>query len=316
MVIHYGVRPWLCMDRFAGAHRRCDKAHGRGCFPVRCDNAGMSPEPQSTSLQLLAIETSTDRMSVAVGDGGALGQAIAHDGPGAAQSSATLLPVIADLLARRGWTLAELDAIVFARGPGSFTGLRTACAIAQGLAYGVQGQGRLGGMPVLPVDTLLALAEEARWQREQAGETPPQTIVAMLDARMGELYVAVYAANPSDVEVVPLQAACLCAPGDLSEFLRGISGASEAGVLLAGNVFDVYAEALADVAGERQPALPTARALLRLAPGLLAGGHAVAPHDAMPLYVRDKVARTTDERERLRLAQLAGEDAPAVAPQA
>jgi tRNA threonylcarbamoyladenosine biosynthesis protein TsaB len=276
----------------------------------------MSANAASTPLRLLAIETSTDRLSVAVGDGGSHGETLAHDGPGAAQSSATLLPVVADLMARRGWALPELDAIVFARGPGSFTGLRTACAVAQGLAYGVQGRGRVGGIPVLPVDTLLALAEEARWQRAQSGEAPAQTIVAMLDARMGELYVAVYAANLSGVAAEPLHAARLCAPGDLAAFLREIPGASHADVLLTGNVFEIYSEALAEVPGVRQAALPTALALLRLAPALLANGHAVSAHDAMPLYVRDKVARTTDERERLRLAQLAGEVLPTAAPQA
>jgi tRNA threonylcarbamoyladenosine biosynthesis protein TsaB len=274
----------------------------------------MSADAPFTPLRLLAIETSTDRLSVAVGDGRAPGQTLAHDGPGAAQSSATLLPVVGDLMARRGWALPELDAIVFARGPGSFTGLRTACAIAQGLAYGVQGQGRVGGIPVLPVDTLLALAEQARWQRAQSGQAPVRTIVSMLDARMGEMYVAVHAVNPSGVDPEPLHAARLCAPGDLAAFLRAIPGALGEEVLLAGNVFESYGEALAEVPGVRQAALPTALALLRLAPALLARGQAVAAHDAMPLYVRDKVARTTDERERLRLAQLAGDVASALAP--
>lgn len=270
-----------------------------------------APESASAAapLRLLAIETSTDRLSVAVGHGAHGGDTLAHGGPGAAQSSATLLPVVGDVLARRGWALAELDAIVFARGPGSFTGLRTACAIAQGLAYGAQNPARPAGIPVLPVDTLLALAEEARWQREAAGKAPANTIVALIDARMGEMYMAVYAANDGGVVTEPLQAPGLCAPSELADFLRGVPGAMADGVLLAGNVFEVYAVELADVAGERQAALPTAQALLRLAPGLLAAGHAVAAHEAMPLYVRDKVAKTTDEREQLRLAQLAAVEA-------
>ena len=75
--------------------------------------------------------------------------------------------------------------------------------------------------------------------------------------------------------------------------------------LLAGNVFVPYREALAGLPGQRQAAWPTATALLRLAPALLEQGFAVSAHEAMPLYVRDKVAKTTDERERLRLAQMA-----------
>lgn len=278
----------------------------------------MSSDSTATAspLRLLAIETSTDRLSVAVGDGGAPDGQLAHEGPGAAQSSATLLPVVAGLMARRGWALAELDAIVFACGPGSFTGLRTACAIAQGLAYGTQGQGRLGGVPVLPVDTLLALAEEARWLRVQAGGVPPAMIVAMLDARMGELYVAVYAVGPDGVVPQAVRPPCLCAPGDLRALLDEVPGASGEGVVWAGNVFEAYGEALADGVGERQPALPTAHALLRLAPVLLAAGRAVRAHEAMPLYVRDKVARTTDEREQLRRVQVAHEAAVGAAPRA
>ncbi|MEX1165749.1 MAG: tRNA (adenosine(37)-N6)-threonylcarbamoyltransferase complex dimerization subunit type 1 TsaB [Hydrogenophaga sp.] len=263
------------------------------------------PASAASPWRLLAIETSTDRLSVAVGHGANDGNAVIHDGPGAAQSSATLLPVVSDALARRGWALAELDAIVFARGPGSFTGLRTACAIAQGLAYGAQNLARPGGIPVLPVDTLLALAEEARWQREAAGKAPARCLVALLDARMGEMYVAVYAVDQQGLVNEPLQAPVVCAPSELAALLRAVAAATAEGLVLAGNVFEVYAAELADVPGERQVALPTAQALLRLAPGLLAAGLAVAAHEAMPLYVRDKVAKTTDEREQLRLAQMA-----------
>lgn len=263
-----------------------------------------APAPATTPLRLLAIETSTDRLSVAVGAGAGDLETLAHDGPGAAQSSATLLPVVGDLLQRRGWALADLNAVVFARGPGSFTGLRTACAIAQGLAYGAQGHDRPAGIPVLPVDTLLALAEEARWQREQTAKAPAKAIAALLDARMGEMYVAVYAADSHGVVAEPLLAPRLCAPADLADFLRAVPATDAPDLMLAGNVFDVYREALADVAGERLQALPTAQALLRLAPAMLAAGRAVAAHEAMPLYVRDKVARTTDEREELRLAQV------------
>ncbi len=269
--------------------------------------ADNSPMPAAT-LQLLAIETSTDTLSVAVGRGAPGSVTEEHTGPGAAQASATLLPTVQALLARAALPLHTLDAIVFARGPGSFTGLRTACAVAQGLAYGAQGAGRTGGVPLLPVDTLLALAETARQQRAQAGLGVPRVIAALLDARMGEMYLALYVCGADGIDPTPLQPPRLCAPADLGEHLRrslpeGLS--LEAGdCLLAGNVFTAYGAQFSELPGEREPALPSAAALLRLAPGLLASGAAVAAQDALPLYVRDKVAQTTAERERLRLQHI------------
>ena len=269
------------------------------------DNLAMTSNLPShpAPLRLLALDTSTDRMSVAVGDGVPGGVAFFHEGPGAAQSSANLLPAVGALLAQAHWALGDLDALVLTRGPGSFTGVRTACAAAQGLAYGAQAQGRSGGVPVLPVDSLLALAEEARAARVAAGERVPPLIVALLDARMGEMYAAVYACVDGALVVEAVVAPSLCAPADLASWLP--IGHGEADVLLAGNVFDTYAEALSALPGLRQEAWPTASALLRLAPGLLAAGKAVEAQHVMPLYVRDKVAQTTDERERLRLAALA-----------
>jgi tRNA threonylcarbamoyladenosine biosynthesis protein TsaB len=208
--------------------------------------------------------------------------------------------------------LQELDAIVFGRGPGSFTGLRTACAVAQGLAYGAQAGGRSGGVPVLPVDTLLAVADEALQQRLNQGLAAPAVVVALLDARMDEMYVALYAVDASNVALSPLMSPRLCAPPDLGAYLAQQVPPDAAGYLLAGNVFETYGAQISDLPGARQTALPTAEALLRLAPRLLAAGLAVAAQDALPRYVRDKVAQTTAERETLRLSNLArlAEQAP------
>ncbi|MGE0098815.1 MAG: tRNA (adenosine(37)-N6)-threonylcarbamoyltransferase complex dimerization subunit type 1 TsaB [Hydrogenophaga sp.] len=245
--------------------------------------------------RLLAIETSTDTLSVALGSGTPGGALWQHSGPGAAQASATLLPLVRDLLDQAGWPLASLDAVVFGRGPGSFTGLRTACAVAQGLAFGARAE----GVPVLPVDTLLALAEEARHAHQQIGESLPGAIVALLDARMNELYVTPYACDAEGLRA--LAPARLCAPADLAAYLDGVLPAG-ASPLLAGNALQAYPQLLANVRGVHAHALPTASALLRLAPRLLASGAALAARDALPLYVRDKVARTTAEREGLRTA--------------
>ncbi|HEY8360497.1 MAG TPA: tRNA (adenosine(37)-N6)-threonylcarbamoyltransferase complex dimerization subunit type 1 TsaB, partial [Ramlibacter sp.] len=198
-------------------------------------------------------------------------------------ASAELIPAVQRLLAQAGLQLGQLDAIVFGRGPGSFTGLRTACAVAQGLGFGA-------GVPVLALDTLLAIAEDAH------ARTGAAQVVAVLDARMGELYVAAYRRgdagwdtvsapalrNPQDVEVSP-------------------------GWALAGNGLQLLD---ASVAPEipRIAAMPTAPALLRLAATALAAGPAQPAAEALPLYLRDKVAQTTEERaaDRARKDNLGG----------
>lgn len=239
-------------------------------------------------MNLLAFDTSTDTLSIAVQHGDAVWQ---HTGPGGAQASATLIPAVRGLLAQAGLSFGTLEAIVFGRGPGSFTGLRTACAVAQGLAFGAAaGQ----GVPVLPVDTLLAVAEEARHAH---GCT---RVVAVLDARMDEVYHA-------RCEWLAHEARWQ-ADADFG------LGAPETvpvpeGWTVAGNARAAYGERLAPTA-VHVVALPTAGALLRLAPALLAAGQAVPASDALPRYIRDKVAQTTAERAALRAASQAGSAAP------
>jgi tRNA threonylcarbamoyladenosine biosynthesis protein TsaB len=222
----------------------------------------------------LAFDTSTDVLSIGVA---ANGRTEVRTLAGGAKSSAMLIPTAMDMLAQAGVGLPQLDAIVFGRGPGSFTGLRTACAVAQGLAFGAD-------IPVLPVDTLLAVAEEAR---VLAGVTDqPLTVLALLDARMDEVYSAAYDWDGQRWALRhPLQVGAA----------QQVVVPDAPRVLLAGNAFEAYGERLP--AGERVQTLPTAAALLRLAPVLWADGQAVPAEQAMPLYIRDKVAQTTAERE-------------------
>lgn len=246
------------------------------------------------AARFLAIDTSTDTLSIALGSGAPGNTAWTYTGPGAAQASLHLLPQVEQLLATSGWALRDLDAIVFGRGPGAFTGLRTACSVTQGLAYGSRSDRHPQGLPVLPVDSLLALAEAARAAHLSEGRPMPRQIVALLDARMNEMYVAVYALAGERLHET--SAPRLCAPADLVDWLAA-GGWHGKDTLLAGNVFEVYREALRGLSAEHRVALPSAEAMLRLAPSLLAAGAAVAAQDALPLYVRDKVARTTAERE-------------------
>lgn len=221
--------------------------------------------------ELLAFDTSTEHLSVAVQRGDAV---FTHQGAGGAQASATLIPVVRRLLAQAGLDLAGLDAIAFGRGPGSFTGLRTACAVAQGLALGA-------GLRLLPVDTLHALAEEARHR------FGVQRVVAVLDARMDQLYAA-----QCDFDADTVGAPELLAPEAL---------VVPPGWALAGNAFAAYGDRL-PAATARHEVLPTAEAMLRLAPAMLAAGRSVPAAEAWPLYVRDKVAQTTEERAALKAA--------------
>jgi tRNA threonylcarbamoyladenosine biosynthesis protein TsaB len=225
------------------------------------------------ALNLLAFDTSTEIMRVAVQ--AAHGATARHEAAGGAQASASLIPAIQLLLVRCGLQLAQLDAIVFGRGPGSFTGLRTACSVAQGLGFGA-------GVPVLGVETLLAVAEEAR---QRSGAT---RVVAMLDARMNEVYAACYVHEAGGWRREG--SITLGAP----EHVQVPSGWA-----VAGNVFQEYGARIR-LGGDRIEAAPTAEALLRIAPGLIAAGQAQAAARATPLYIRDKVAQTTDERAALR----------------
>ena len=220
-------------------------------------------------MNLLAFDTSTDTLFIALQRGDQLWQ---HQAAGGPNSSATLIPSIQQGLQALGLTFSDLDAIVFGRGPGSFTGLRTSCAIAQGLALGAD-------LPLLPVDTLLAVAEEARHLHGV------NDVLAVLDARMSEVYHAGY--RWADGQWLSTQELGLCAPEALP---------ASADVAVVGNAQAAYPDRLAPDA-QHLLALPTATALLRLAPKLMADGQLVDASYALPLYIRDKVAKTTVERE-------------------
>lgn len=247
------------------------------------------PAAQHAPQKWLALDTTTEQLSVAVGvdapEGGVprLWEAVE---PGGARASSRVIALVFEGLERAGLRLADLDAIAFGAGPGAFTGLRTACAVAQGLGFGAQ-------RPLLPVDSLLALAETARIQ--MAAPESPLEVLSVLDARMGEFYAGHYRWDGARWQTVQTWPA-LTGPA----LAAAIEGSGRRPDWIVGNAVGVAgAEAFLSLwpEGARRSAIPGAAAMVRLAPELCRAGLAVAAEAAEPHYVRDKVAKTTVERQ-------------------
>jgi tRNA threonylcarbamoyladenosine biosynthesis protein TsaB len=225
-----------------------------------------------TGLKVLALDTSTEYCSVALWDEG---RADAREVWGG-QHSELVLEMVDDLLVRHGLRVGDLDGIAFGEGPGSFTGLRVACAIAQGLAFAC-------GVHVVGVSTLLAMAEASGKER----------VVCCLDARMREVYHAAYERTGTG-EWWAVHAPGLYAP-DAIPLPPG------AGWHAGGSGFATYGEVLAKrlagkLAGVDPGLHPRAEAIVRLAVPRFERGEGIAPWLAAPAYLRDKVALKSDER--------------------
>jgi len=246
---------------------------------------------------LLALETSGTRCGVALLQGSGAGARVRvreHDG--VQEHAERLLPMAGELLAEAGLGPADLGAVAFGQGPGGFTGLRVACGVAQGLAMAL-------GLPVLPVPSHAAVASQA-----QAG--PGDAVVVALDARMEEAYLAAYVRGDAPDgagggDWIVLQAPVLVPAGAVAQWLRDSLPAWQAAAgmplqpLLAGDAWDAYAQAMAVPAQWRRSAAarPDAASVARLAWRAWRAGGGQAPDTAAPLYVRDKVAFTTAERQ-------------------
>jgi len=203
------------------------------------------------AFKILAFDTSTEAMTIAVQNGDALFE---YSGVGGAQASSRLIPEIQTLMTKAGLALQDLDGIAFGAGPGAFTGLRASCAVAQGLGFGAN-------VPLLPMNTLHAVAVQIH------SKTSETQITAAMDARMGEIYWQEF---------------------DFSNHPHGTP---------LGEPQLSKAESQSFVLGT----LPTALAMLELAKDMLAKDQQVKPADAQPIYVRNKVAQTTAEREALKI---------------
>ena len=226
-------------------------------------------------MKLLAFDTSTHWLSVACG---ADDTWCVRGEPAGQAHSERLLPLVDAVLAETGWSLRSLDGIAFGAGPGSFTGVRIACGVAQGLGFGAD-------LPLVPVPTLQALAQAA-WREHSATH-----VLASLDARMREVYVAAYVRV--DGRWDEFLAPAVLPPADVA--LPSRNGAEWIGV---GGGFAAYPALAVQLALTRvdADAVPDARAIGELAQPRLAAGKGVAAADALPLYVRHRVALTTLER--------------------
>ena len=218
-------------------------------------------------MKILALETAADPGSVALWrDGEVVARACAP----ARSNSETLLPLAEATLRDAGLGFADLNGIAFGAGPGSFTGLRVACGVAQGLAFARD-------LPLLGIGTLEAMALASGGQR----------VIVTLDARMGEVYVGFfeYGQQRGEIGVYSPQAVPLPAG---------------TGWLAGGNALAAYPllrERLSPCVDSWQPELmPCAEAVARIAAPRFLRGEAIDPADAVPLYVRDKVAKTVAER--------------------
>jgi tRNA threonylcarbamoyladenosine biosynthesis protein TsaB len=238
---------------------------------------------------LLALDSSTEVLAVAVTDGV---RTWTRNVQGGALASSRIIALALEGVRDCGMQVSQLDAVAFAAGPGAFTGLRCACAVAQGLAFAV-------GKPVLPIDGLMVVAEAARWPCAPG----PRDVWVAMDARMHEVYAAHY----RRVDAAGWQVLSAPALYTLPALAARWSAAPPRAV--AGNATSAFGEDLPthgallsiDVADR-------AGALLSLSRCAFADGAVIAPEHAAPLYLRDKVALTTEERA---VARRAGPSSPA-----
>lgn len=246
---------------------------------------------------ILAIESSTDIASVALSIRSPVARVLSRQVTGVQSHSDTVLPMVQAVLLEAGIALHECDAIAFGAGPGSFTGVRTACGIVQGLAYGSQ-------LPVVAVDTLIATAQVCR------DATGCEDVLVAIDARMGQVYWGQYrwkaATDTGHASTThtgvweTVRGPCLDAPAGVTA-----TGNPQA----CGNGFAAYASIFSDHPAMRPVAqaaladmMPHAIQIAKLALPQFLRGQTVPARDAQPVYLRNNIALTTLERAMQRAA--------------
>lgn len=224
------------------------------------------------NLKILAFDTSSEYCSIAIGVGD---EVLSQKTFAGKRHSELLLPMLHELLAQAELSLEKLDGIAFGAGPGSFTGLRIACGVAQGLAFGLN-------LPVIGISTLKALAAQIN----------NENVITAIDARMGEIYHAAYIKSTGNWKAASMPT--LCFPR-LAPLLKGNNWTG------CGSGFDTYFEDLKKHYGScithiEGNLVPHAREIVKLAKKGFAQGLGVEPVDAVPIYIRNKVALKESER--------------------
>lgn len=224
------------------------------------------------TMNLLSIATSSGQTSIGFSFGGAVfAEALDDAGPG---SSGRLLPILKDKMAAVGAKLADFAAVVVDVGPGGFTSIRVGCSLAQGIAFA-------SGVPVYPVCSLDVVA----------ADEPEDKVLAVVDARMGEVYWAEY--DRDDVGRLIRHSLGVCAPDALPPHVLQVA-------VVCGSGVEVYSDLLGRLARPgcalRSGRIPTAVALLDYFHRRHDELSALDPALLQPLYVRNKVAQTVAER--------------------
>ena len=222
------------------------------------------------SLKILALDTATEACSAALFYNGAV---IYRYEIVPRQHTQLILPMLQSLLDEAGLTLAQLDAIAFGRGPGSFTGVRIATSIAQGIAFAAD-------LPAIPISTLQALAQGS-WR-----ESKDKSVLAAIDARMNEIYWSAYQLGDNDV-MLPIYPEMVCAPNECYFKLA----TNFVGV---GSGWDSYHAIIQQQFTTTMPWIPqcypNAYDIAVLAINDFKNGKAVSVEQALPIYLRDHVA--------------------------
>lgn len=250
-------------------------------------------------MNVVAIESSSEMLSVALSRNGEL---FVRDIPDCAQRNAELaLPTLHTLLAEAGLMMRDIDLVAYGQGPGSFTGVRVACGLAQGLAYGL-------GVRVIAVPSLQLLAHQA------FSNTNVSACIVAVDARMGEVYFAAYQKQSTMVaDNVAIMSPALYKPEQIPELPTSLQSDS---LCFIGSGFDAITtrDALCDAIAQKcsfsdaelqsrimMGATPSAAALIDIATHqycLHGEAATISSADAAPIYLRNRVAMTIDERKQ------------------